>query len=223
MQKYALNAMQNMQKSICCIFCIYVRSPLRLLLMLKLQPEQLNLPARSVISRTQNLHIPHAHCRTPTPPCVPLPHQHILSAHTKPPTHPHIPLLSYTLACTYTHHPHYNSRPPLHQCLCIHSRIVHSLQPNPRKPHLICPLFQHSRAHEASTSSPPQTGHGSPLPQPATLPPGPATQDSSVVRARSQPAADALILLIVSDIPRRDRRELQCILDKFHANKALQA
>ena len=144
MQKYALNAMQNMQKSICCIFCIYVRSPLRLLLMLKLQPEQLNLPARSVISRTQNLHIPHAQCRTPTPPCVPLPHQHILSAHTKPPTHPHIPLLSYTLACTYTHHPHYNSRPPLHQCLCIHSRIVHSLQPNPRKPHLICPLFQHS-------------------------------------------------------------------------------
>ena len=32
-----------------------------------------------------------------------------------------------------------------------------------------------------------------------------------------------LILLTVGDIPRLDRHELQCILDEFHANRALQA
>ena len=42
------------------------------------------------------------------------------------------------------------------------------------------------------------------------------------MRARPQPAADALILLTVGDIPRRDRHELQCILDSFHANQARQ-
>ena len=32
-----------------------------------------------------------------------------------------------------------------------------------------------------------------------------------------------MILLTVGDIPRRDRHELRCILDAFHANQTLQA
>ena len=73
-------------------------------------------------------------------------------------------------------------------------------------------------------SPPPQT---SPPPLPSlSLPsvslPLRRSRRQPAVRARPQPAADALILLTVGDIPRRDRHELQCILDQFHANQALQ-
>ena len=77
-----------------------------------------------------------------------------------------------------------------------------------------------------------------PLPKPSLLSTSPATTchaaptkiltqrsicRQSAVLACPHPAADASILLTVSDIPRRDCYELQSIPDAFHANQDLQA
>ena len=87
-------------------------------------------------------------------------------------------------------------------------------------PHLHQPqLHHHTLNHHHATP------HTLPPPHPPTaaLPPRRSTRRQTAARAHPQPAANALILLTVGDIPIRDRHKLQCILDAFHANPACQA
>ena len=70
---------------------------------------------------------------------------------------------------------------------------------------------------------PPAAAHPDPAPPPAAPPPlRRSSRTRAPTRPRPQPAADAIILYTIGNIPQRDRHELQAALDAFHANRYLQ-